>query len=107
METNQATELCPKCGEPLVECENCETSGCVCCNEDWVTTMDDVLLCPECGEALQKEYDKATENGTKVCRTCAHFEAGPEWCPHIEESKDPREYCEDWMVNEETPLPTV
>lgn len=74
---NQATtptpEVCPTCGEELTACENCEVNICTCCNEDWRTTRDDVILCPECVAALTEDYNKQTDNGTKVCGTCAHF----------------------------------
>lgn len=76
-------KLCPKCGEELVMCENCENTGCPDC-DGYITTRDDVLLCAECGTAIQAEWEKQTENGTKVCGTCAHFKFedcdGDGWC---------------------------
>lgn len=58
---------------PLVQCDNCEEYGCPDCNEEWVVTSDESVLCPECSADIRAEYNKATENGTKVCGSCACF----------------------------------
>lgn len=64
-------KTCPECGMPLVQCDNCEEYGCPDCNEEWVVTSDESVLCPECSADIRAEYNKATENGTKVCGSCA------------------------------------
>lgn len=67
------TNTCPECGEQLVQCDNCEEYGCPSCNEEWAVTGDESVLCPECSADIREEYNKATENGTKVCGSCACF----------------------------------
>lgn len=94
----QTPNVCPKCGEEKVQCENCENMGCPDC-DGYVTTSDDVLLCPECSAALQAEYDKETDNGTKVCGTCSLFADedtdGDGWCEFHQEPRHCSNYCED------------
>ena len=57
---------------PLVQCDNCEEYGCPDCNEEWVVTSDESVLCPECSADIRAEYNKATENGTKVCGSVSY-----------------------------------
>ncbi len=68
-----ANKLCEKCGNDLDQCENCERWGCLECEEGWKRTRDDVWLCPECAAAILADWNKETENGTKICGTCSHF----------------------------------
>ena len=57
MDKKQTTATCPKCGEEIVQCENCENTGCPDC-DGFVVTRDDVILCPECAAACKEDCDK-------------------------------------------------
>ena len=97
-DNNRTPKVCPKCGDDLTICENCEKTGCMDC-ENWTRTRDDCDLCPECAAALQAEYDKETDNGTKVCGTCSLFTdedaEGDGWCEFHQESRHCSDYCEN------------
>lgn len=54
MDKKQTTATCPKCGEEIVQCENCENTGCPDC-DGFVVTRDDVILCPECAAACKED----------------------------------------------------
>ena len=57
MDKKQTTATCPKCGEEIVQCENCENMGCPDC-DGFVVTRGDVILCPECAAACKEDCDK-------------------------------------------------
>ena len=67
MDKKQTTATCPKCGEEIVQCENCENMGCPDC-DGFVVTRDDVILCPECAAACKEDCDKMRAVG---CGSCA------------------------------------
>lgn len=69
MDKKQTTATCPKCGEEIVQCENCENMGCPDC-DGFVVTRDDVILCPECAAACKEDCDKMRAVG---CGSCALF----------------------------------
>ena len=107
-------KTCPECGMPLVQCDNCEEYGCPDCNEEWVVTSDESVLCPECSADIRAEYNKATENGTKVCGSCACFKNedanGVGECEYPEDHKNRTNcldinhgsnYCENWTKKTE------
>ena len=107
-------KTCPECGMPLVQCDNCEEYGCPDCNEEWVVTSDESVLCPECSADIRAEYNKATENGTKVCGSCACFKKedanGVGECEYPEDHKNRTNcldinhgsnYCENWTKKTE------
>lgn len=100
-------KLCPKCGEELVMCENCDNVGCPDC-DGYVVTRDDVLLCAECDAALRTEWEKQTENGTRVCGTCAHFKDedvdGDGWCDKDQMESHRSYYCENHSPKERNNL---
>ena len=90
-------QICPKCGEELVQCENCENVGCPDC-DGYVTTPDEVLLCAKCTAALKAEWDEHTANGTKICGTCVHFKDedadGDGWCEEDDWGWNRQHYCQ-------------
>lgn len=100
-------KTCPECGMPLVQCDNCEEYGCPDCNEEWVVTSDESVLCPECSADIRAEYNKATENGTKVCGSCNCFKYedanGYGECEHHDvpesyfEARHCSDYCGNWI----------
>ena len=67
MDKKQTTATCPKCGEEIVQCENCENTGCPDC-DGFIVTRDDVILCPECAAACKENCDKMRAVG---CGSCA------------------------------------
>ena len=69
MDKKQTTATCPKCGEEIVQCENCENMGCPDC-DGFVVTRGDVILCPECAAACKEDCDKMRAVG---CGSCALF----------------------------------
>ena len=113
-------KTCPECGMPLVQCDNCEEYGCPDCNEEWVVTSDESVLCPECSADIRAEYNKATENGTKVCGSCACFKNedanGVGECEYPEDHKNRTNcldinhgsnYCENWTKKTERDLSLI
>jgi hypothetical protein len=77
-EENQ--QYCPKCGEEIVQCENCENTGCPDC-DGFVVTSYDVLLCPECAASCENDCNKMRAVG---CGSCSLFseenDEGQGWC---------------------------
>ena len=67
MDKKQTTATCPKCGEEIVQCENCENTGCPDC-DGFVVTRDDVILCPECAAAMKRKH--AAERKRKQRHKC-------------------------------------
>lgn len=55
-----------ECGEPLEVCENCETTGCPCCDESWNIDEDGLWFCPECSESMKTEHNA-------LCCVCEEF----------------------------------
>lgn len=88
-------KLCPKCGEELQECENCENAGCPDCDK-YIVTRDDVVLCPECGAMCKAECDAQRAVG---CGSCALFsdedDEGRGWCELHQEPMCYIDKCED------------
>lgn len=86
MDKKQTTATCPKCGEEIVQCENCENMGCPDC-DGFVVTRGDVILCPECAAACKEDCDKMRAVG---CGSCALFadedDEGQGWCELHQES---------------------
>lgn len=102
-ELDQQKELednCDKCGEQLDQCEGCENKACSICDDDyWRHDSEGVKLCPDCYAALQEEYNRETNNGQRVCGSCAHFENedidGDGDCSEELGPKNCRDYCYD------------
>lgn len=84
----------------LEMCENCETKGCPECSEGWRMDSEGCWLCPECYKAISDEWNKHTENGKKVCGTCAYANNDDDE-EYIECGRDGGdhhmyEYCKHW-----------
>ena len=95
MDKKQTTATCPKCGEEIVQCGNCENTGCPDC-DGFVVTRDDVILCPECAAACKEDCDKMRAIG---CGSCALFadedDEGQGWCELHQESVCFIDKCSD------------
>ena len=89
-------QICPKCGEELMQCENCEEWGCPVCNDEWRTTNDDALLCPECAAACKEDCDRMRAAG---CGSCSQFanenDEGQGWCNLRQEPVSFIDRCEN------------
>lgn len=97
-------QTCPKCGELLQTCEECGVTGCPDnCDPGWDNTyyMDEpgIWHCPTCRAKLHAEWVEATDNGIKVCGSCAMFkdecDDGTGECEFHQESRHCSQYCED------------
>ena len=79
----------------IVQCENCENTGCPDC-DGFVVTRDDVILCPECAAACKEDCDKMRAIG---CGSCALFadedDEGQGWCELHQESVCFIDKCSD------------
>lgn len=91
----EAVQVCPTCGEEIVECENCEKTGCPDC-DGFILTRDDVILCSECGAACKDDCDKMRAVG---CGSCSLFanedDEGQGWCELHQEPVYFIDKCDD------------
>ena len=83
MDKKQTTATCPKCGEEIVQCENCENMGCPDCDGFVVTRGEE-------------DCDKMRAVG---CGSCALFadedDEGQGWCELHQESACFIDKCSD------------
>ncbi|MDR2890741.1 MAG: hypothetical protein LBV18_03945 [Alistipes sp.] len=106
-------QICDKCGGEIDRCDGCGEAYCSNCDDGCGIDDGDNSLCSGCMTAAKEDWARITDNGRKVCETCANFrdaatrlkyqcgDIPDECCALGEDTPGSSGYCDEWCAKTE------